>query len=213
MNYYYDLTLNFKTNNLYKFYEWELSDGLIEIKKIPIKRVDEKTFINISKYKGVVSDNFLLTIKNKTTYKKGSRINIIKYACIITDTKFCLALLFNKKGEIISRSNLLLEDELNVIEIACSVKKEHLSFIKQEEIIETNYLRQEINMIEKIKKELSKALEENDKNKLKYFYLEWFNKENNNIKQIYQEMMNELDKDNPFNLNKIYQLILLTVNN
>ena len=213
MNYYYDLTLNFKTNNLYKFYEWELSDGLIEIKKIPIKRVDEKTFINISKYKGVVSDNFLLTIKNKTTYKKEGKINIIKYACIITDTKFCLALLFNKKGEIISRSNLLLEDELNVIEIACSVKKEHLSFIKQDEIIETNYLRQEIDMIEKIKKELSKALEENDKNKLKYFYLEWFNKENNNIKQIYQEMMNELEKDNPYNLNKIYQLILLTVNN
>lgn len=213
MNYYYDLTLNFNVNNLYKFYEWELSDGLVEIKKIPIKRVDEKTFLKIYKYNGIVLPSFLQTIKNKTTYKKAGKINLISYACLITDTKFGMALLFNNKGKIISRSNLLLEDELNVIEIGYSLKKENVLFEKLDEIISSNYLRQEKKMIEKIKAEINKAYHNKDESKLVYCYLEWFNKNNNNIKQIYEKMMAELNKTHPFNLNKIYELVLFMVNN
>jgi len=213
MNYYYDLTLNFNVNNLYKFYEWELSDGLVEIKKIPIKRVDEKTFLKIYKYNGIVLPSFLQTIKNKTTYKKSGKINLISYACILTDTKFGIALLFNNKGRIISRSNLLLEDELNVIEIGYSLKKENVLFEKDDEIISSNYLRQEKKMIEKIKDEIDKAYQNNDESKLVYCYLEWFNKKNSNIKQIYKKMIAELNKTHPFNLNKIYELVLFMVNN
>ena len=209
MNYYYDLCLFFN-NYPYKFYEWELSDDITEIKKIPLYRVSENTLINIFKYNGSVDNSFLNKIKNRTTYKENGKIKTVMYAAIFTDTKFSLAVMFNENGDIIKRSNILLEDDLNIIEIACSLKKEKVFFSKQEKALVNNVLRQEEKMKQFIRNEIKKAKEDNY-NKLVYYYMEWFKEYNYDIKTIYKKMLDKLENETVVNLEKMYNLILQLV--
>ena len=206
MNYYYNLTIN---NNLSKFYEWTLEDNLIQIKKIPVFRLNENLLLNLIKYDGKVDSNFLKKIYNKTTYQEEGKIKAISYMSLFTDTKFCLATTFDKEGNIVNRSYLLLEDELNVLEIGFSLKKEKLLFNKSSKITINNDFKQEVLMKETIKKEINKLYQSKDNNKLIYYYLEWFNDYVDNIKEIYQKMCDELEKDSIFNLEKIYDLIIM----
>jgi hypothetical protein len=60
-----------------------------------------------------------------------------------------------------------------------------------------------------IKEEIDKAIEEKDKNKLIYYYLEWFNNYSNNVDYIYKTICSELEKEFVMNLEKMYNLILL----
>ena len=143
MNYYYNLTLNYKW---LQFYEWTFEDELIEIKKIPVFRISENTLINMCKYNGKVKKEFLSKIKNQTTYKKDGKISTILYSALFTDTKFCIATIFKKDGSIISRSFLLLEDELNVLEIGYSLKKEKIVFNKEDKINNDLLFKQEEKM-------------------------------------------------------------------
>ena len=208
MNYYYDLTLNFGINSVYKFYEWELEDNLIDIKKIPLFKIDEKTIKNLFLYNGSVLDDFLKKIKDRTTYKKDGKIKPIMYAAIFTDTKFSIALIFGKNGNIIGKSYLMLEDELNIIEIGYSIKKENLIFHKANKANNKNLFRQEEKMKKTIKKEIEKSYQDGDKSKLIYYHLEWFNHYEDNIDLIYKKIMNELNKPEVEGLNKMYTLIL-----
>ena len=41
MNYIYDLLLNFN-ENIYEFYDWNKTDNIKHIKKIPIFKIDSK---------------------------------------------------------------------------------------------------------------------------------------------------------------------------
>ena len=208
MNYYYDLCLNLKKDNPYKFYEWELDDELIEIKKIPLFKISESVLNNIYKYNGKIDEVFLKKIKNKTTYKKDGVIKTIMYAVIFTDTKSSIAIEFDEKGDIIKRSYLLLEDELNTIEIGFSLKKEKIILLKKEKIIYVNNLRQEELMRKKIKEELNNSFYNKEYNKIIYYHLEWFKKYNDNIKYIYKKMLNELEKQHINDLEIIYNLVL-----
>ncbi len=206
MNYYYNLTLN---SDLSKFYEWTLKDSLIEIKKIPVFKTTENTLINMLKYDGYVNSEFLNKIYNQTTYKEVGKIKTITYAAILTDTKFCLAIIFDDNGYIKNRSYLLLEDELNILEFSFSLKKEKVIFNKEKKSIINNNFKQEVLMRKAIKEEIDKAIEEKDKNKLIYYYLEWFNNYSNNVDYIYKTICSELEKEFVMNLEKMYNLILL----
>lgn len=211
MNYYYDLVLNFSNQKPYKFYEWKLDDHLLEIKKIPIYKISESNLKSLVSYEGLVEKSFLDKIKNRTIYKVDGKIKAILYCALFTDTKFSIAVLFDENGYIVKRSYLLLEDELNIIEIGFSLKKEKLVFHKEKKLIFNNYLRQEEDMKKIIKKELEKSYQEKNNSKLIYYYLEWFNKYNSNVEEIYLTMINELDKKEIKDIDKIYNLVLLSI--
>ena len=212
MNYYYDLTLNF-SNNLYKFYEWELEDNLINIKKITLYRIYENKLINLYKYNGRVEKSFLDKILDKTTYKDKGKIKTISYAVLFTDTKSAIALILKKDGSILSRSNLLLEDELNVIEMAYSLKKEKIIFFKDNIISYDNKLRIEEKMKEEVCIHLKKVKEEKDDSKLIYYHLEWFSIYDKDINRIYNKMISRINNSEKEDLIKIYNLINITSNN
>ncbi len=212
MNNYYDLYLDFKESNPYKFYEWELNDNLISIKKIPLFRVNEQMIINLYKYNAFISESFLLKIKNRTTYKEDNKIKTIKYSCIFTDTKFSIALIFNEKGKVIKRSHLMIEDELNVNELAYSLKKEKIVINKMDSIMINNSFRQEEQMKRRIKDEIKRVMVSKKYDLLIYYYLEWFNEYSNDPNFIYSRMLGELNKDNVFNLDKMYDLVLQLTN-
>ena len=120
-----------------------------------------------------------------------------------------MAIIFDDNGYIKNRSYLLLEDELNILEFSFSLKKEKVIFNKEKKSIINNNFKQEVLMRKAIKEEIDKAIEEKDKNKLIYYYLEWFNNYSNNVDYIYKTICSELEKEFVMNLEKMYNLILL----
>ena len=65
MTYIYDITLNFN-ETLYDFFEWNSSDSLKHIRKIPIFKVSNDTFLNMLMYEAQISDDILRLITDRS---------------------------------------------------------------------------------------------------------------------------------------------------
>ena len=179
MNYYYDIKLNFLDNN-YLFYDWEDNDNIEYIKKIPLYQVTSKKFKEIYKYNGKVNKEFLEEIENKTILKNGK----LKYATLIADKNNVIALEFAQDGHIITRSSLMLKDELALLDLLYNIPLKDLYFQKDTKLNNNLDLRKCLEIKEFITLEINKLDEEKDLLKLKYLYLEWFKKECIDIKNI-----------------------------
>ncbi len=207
MNYYYDLLLNFN-EEYYKFYEWESNDIILYIKKIPLYHINHNTYIEILTNKIKIDNKLLNSIRNNTKCKN----DFIEYACIFSDGKNSIAVEFNKEGISINKSSLLLDDELNINEFIYSVNKTNIQYnIISSEII-NNESRQDRNIKKIIKLEIDNIYNNNELSKMKYLYLEWFNKLDNNINKMYNDMLNRLNNKLTSREYKIYELIKITYN-
>lgn len=209
MNYYYDLILNFSLDNIL-FYEWDDTDNLEYIEKIPLFKIIEKDMVNILENNIKITKDFLLLIKDKTTIKSRGIINTIGYASIFTDSKSAIAIEFNENGEIIGRSNLLLEDDLNVIEMAFTLKKKELNYEVLNKIEINKPLREITKMKNIIKSEITKLYEEKNKDKLSFLFLEWFGINEKDLNKIYQTMLSELENELDTKQYKVYEIIKLS---
>ncbi len=211
MYYYYDILLNFGDDNaLYEFYEWEEKDNIDFVKKIPLFRVSGEVLKDQMKYKTKFDTELLERIKNKTILKSSSKN--LENTFLICDTKSALALELNEEGEVISRSKLILGDELNLSEIMFTMKETKMNYEK----LEKYQSRVELRQIEEIKKlikcEINTLYESKNSSKLKYLYYEWFNKTCDNINTIIKEMNHVLKTTYDENLERIYQLIKMSYN-
>lgn len=205
MNYYYDILLNFEDNYI-MFYEWDSSDSFEFIKKIPMLRVDNKTYKDLLINKVLVNKEFLNIINNKTKLKKG----IIKYACIISDSKNSIALEFNDDGLVISKSSILLDDELNINEFIYDVditKIDYKKIKKEEKRIDT---RKDEKIKRILKIEIDNMYNNKNYSKLKYIYLEWFNTLDDNYDLMYKKMLKRLKNKLSRKEYDIYKIIKLT---
>ena len=200
MNYIYDIVLNFN-REYYNFFEWDKKDTIVNIKKIPLFKVEDKLF-NIFKYYNVNVDNsFTNMIKDKTsTYSKLK----LEYAAIICNGKEAIAILLNKNGVLIKRSSLLLDEEEEVlneindnnifnIEIVKSSKNK-VSFINRCQKEKKDFL---INYINK----------ENNITNLKYLYYDYFEKEINDISNIKSSLIKEIKHNWNSKLDKFYETV------
>lgn len=211
MYYYYDILLNFQDDaNIYEFYEWEETDEIDFVKKIPLFRVSSSTLKDVLKYKVQFTDELIKEIKNKTILKTSSKV--LKNTFLLCDTKDAIALELNDRGEVISRSKLLLADEINLNEIMFTMKEIKLKYEK----LEKYGKRKDIRQIEEIKKlitcEINTLYESKNISKLKYLYYEWFNNLNNNVDDMYEHMKEELKNNFDKNQERIYNLIRKSYN-
>lgn len=206
MYYYYDILLNFQENpNLYEFYEWLETDDIDFIKKIPLFRISTNELKDFLKYKVKFEEEFLNSIKNKTILKTSSKV--LKNTFLVCDTKDSIALELNENGEVVSRSKLLLADEINLNEMMFTMKETKLKYEKVEKYSKRKNLRQIEERKKLINCEINTLYESKNKSKLKYLYFEWFNELNNNIEEIYKKMKEDLKKDFDENQERIYHLI------
>ena len=77
MNYIYDILLNFKESFL-DFYEWNLDDEIIHIRKIPLFRVSKEKLYDFKNGIVKIDYSFLKYIFNKTEVFKGRNKKSIK---------------------------------------------------------------------------------------------------------------------------------------
>ena len=129
------------------------------------------------------------------------------YAFLVSDSKDSLALELNEDGVVISRSKLLLNDEINLNEISFTMKEFPLKY----KVLKKYESRKNIRQIEEIKKliscEIDTLYELKNISKLKYLYYEWFNILSNNVEKIVLDMKKDLTNSYNENQERIYNLI------
>lgn len=202
MNYIYDIILNFN-EEFYDFYEWKNNDNVINVRKIPVLKVDENTYVSLRNNKVQVSmETIDLLKKNFSLYNEKIEGNII---CLITNGMSAFGVMFNNNGYLIKRSSMLFDEEEEVIDESENIKEVKIEFIKNE--------KQKSNNISRIVKEKQKFIKDyisslDDELTLKYIYYDYFEKEENknNIKEI---LLSEINSEWNSKLSKLYDLTKL----
>lgn len=179
MEFIYDILLNFQLEYC-DFFEWQLSDKIINVKKVPLYKVNNQDFLNF-KYHDI-------TLIENTFPKKYQII-------LVTNGLEVLGILINKNNKIIKRSSLILEEATDILESLPKLKITPIKYQKK--------LSRPINYQGRIYQEKHRFIEqflsnlhfENDEYLLKYLYFDLYNIEENNLKKIYQNLL-ELKKNN-----------------
>ena len=209
MNYFYDVLINLNDDRVFKFYEWNRDDPIIHLKKIPIIKINTAIFKTIAEYSIKVNRYFLDSIFLTTEYYEKKLTNI-EYMALFTDTKNAIVLEFNKNGESIARSSLLLEAELDLLEISQSLKRTNLDFKKLNKINMSHGIRQLEDLNRVLEIEINTLYEMKNKSKLRYLYNEITGKDEDNIEVLYKAFLNILQSDFNDNHFKLYNIIKLS---
>lgn len=208
MNYYYDLTLNFDMENLWEFYEWEETDLLSDVKKIPLFRVNFETMKDFLVNHIKVCQSFVNDIAHKTIFRDMTEDVFASF--LISDSKNSLAVMINEEGYVIALSKLLIVDDNNINEyiytlMECEIPYEVLGLREKK-----TCLRQEEKLKHFIKVELQTLMDSENVQKLQYLYYEWFQQEEECIDKMYHDMISYLSKPMDEKLEKISYLIQLS---
>lgn len=193
MIYIYDIILNFNKDFI-DFYEWNKSDILTHIKKIPIFKIENNKNIITDLVKFNNINDFLQNIENETEIYSKKRCDNLKYSFLLCTKEKVIAFIINKKGNILKKSDLIIPEEDEILEnfdhyniLPCNLEFKS-TYDNNNEI---QFLtRKEIQLIEKVKVKIKKC----DDRFLKYLYLEMYSQKNINYKEI---LLNEK------NINKI----------
>ncbi len=205
MNYIYDILVNFN-DKYYEFYDWNESDNILHVKKLPIIRV-KSNFLHNIKYNNIVVDKKLIEKIYKKTDFFNNKSNKLNYVCAVSDAKEAIVIKFSPNGTIIGRSSLLIDEENEIIDISENLEENNYDY-KINNII-TPYkfkTRKEIEISTYIISELNNINED----KLKYLYFDCFDKEETDTKIILKNFLSEIN--NNFNnvYSKIYDFLKMT---
>ncbi len=210
MNYYYDIILNWNELDAYSFYEWNDFDGLELIKKIPLIKVKHKVLLDLICNKVKVEKEFLDYILDKTLVGVKKGFKKIAYAALFTDSKNVVALEFNADGVSVSKSNLLVDDELNVIEATYGLKEVVFNYEIISKINNNKGLRQVREAKKVILVEINNLYKKKDFDKLKYLFYEYMREYANDIDYIYKKLIDDLNKEFNDDVLKLYYIIKLS---
>lgn len=208
MNYIYDILVNFNEKEVYDFYEWEKTDNIEHLRRIPIFKVNTSTLKDLKKNRVKISNDFLLRLKNKTEIFCNKLIQFIEYASIFTDGSDLVVTEFSKEGEQILKSSMLLDEALDALDESDFMNE---TSIEYEVIEKLNYdefkTRNERKIFDYIKKELNILIKSKNYDKLKYLYFEWYNKKEKNINKIIEELNKILNLEFSSKHTKLFELI------
>jgi len=204
MNYIYDLLLNFN-EKIYDFYDWNKTDKIIHIKKIPIFKISSSKMNIIKNNKISFEDSFLEKIYRKTEEFMNRKNKYIDYACLFTDGLEVIGININKK---ITYSKLLIDEEAEVINMSLHMNEKNIEIKtigkKEKELFKT---RKEIEQINETKNIFNKILKENNDEKLKYLYYECFDKKTDSVNEIIDTFNLEIENKNIINkINNFYNI-------
>ncbi|MDD2392414.1 MAG: hypothetical protein PHU94_05735 [Bacilli bacterium] len=205
MNYIYDILLNFDTN-LYDFYDWNTTDDITHIRKVPVFKINNKTYRDIKYNKIKVEQNFITKIKKRCEIFEDRQI--IDEVSLFSNGKEAIAIKF-ENGINKYKSLLLLDEEEEIIEVCERMdyslinyevieKNRELLFETKKEYEKKIYLNEEIN----------KLVQQKEEDKLKYIFFECFNKKEEDLFKIVEELKKNINDENISNtLESLFKLI------
>lgn len=197
MKFIYDIYLNFN-KKFFDFYDWNKSDEIIHVKKIPIFKVSKETYEDFLKNEVSFSKDFLKLVENKTELFRNND-NRLKYAFLITNGMSIFAL---KVSDVNEYSSLIVTEELDILEqIYLDIFDLEYKIIKKQKniLLKTRYQLKKEKVLEN---ELNKMLDSKEYSKLKFIYYECFNEKQDDILKI-------VDKLKKVDTNKIKNYFVL----
>lgn len=188
MDYIYDIVLNFH-NDYYEFYEWNSSDKLINVKKIPIYKIETKDYLNIKNNNVIINRNSLS--KNNKMFLLTNGIEV-------------MGIIVDNIGKVIKKSSLIFEEADEILEDKDMIIKINIKYKINK--YKTNEL---VSRVVKEKKDyvymnLNNFNKDQDEYLLKYLYYDIYNKDENSIDKIYQQLLDLSRED----INKIYDSLV-----
>ena len=202
MTYIYDIALNFQ-DNYYQFFEWNKHDKIKNLSKLPIYHVTDEDILNFKNNKVKVDISTIQKFKEENN-KRG------KIILLVSNSIITIGLLFDLEGNVLKKSSLIYEEEDEANDIAMHLPLTKITYQEIVPINEENKLRIEIEK----KETLIHYIKENqDKILLKYLYYEYFHRENNNLEQIKEYLLNEIEKNWTKKQNDLYHLVALISKN
>lgn len=205
MNYIYDVILNFQ-KEYYDFYDWNKSDTIYHMRKIPIIKISSKQLLDIKNNVVKFYKDNLKYFNVKAERFKQNSITKIKYTIILGDEHEALAIKLNKDGLVHLKSSLLPDEQDDVIEILKFQKETKLNYQKiTKSKINPFKTRFEAEHEHFIHQELDKIYKQKNIQKLNYLCLECFNTPETNINRAYEKLKKEVNKTND-NFQKIYNI-------
>ncbi len=210
MNYVYDILVNLN-EELYDFYDWEETDDFTHVRRVPLFRVSHSDYFDIAVKKVRLSDEELLTIKDKTQVFSSRNIEIIPYSMIVSDSERAVMVEFDNKGYSKRKSKFLVNEEMEIIELSSNMKMSKLMYNVINNKVKRNVMiRSEKIILDNILKELDEL--KDDKEKIDYLYYEWFDKKS--VDKSYEKLVKDLKSSfTNKHLEFLELLNLLTVKN
>lgn len=206
MNYIYDIFIN-PNDKYYDFFEWDRNDEIYHIKKMPILKIKTEDFINILANKIKLDNSFIEKI-NKKTEVFNSRKFDFSNSVLFTDTHDVLVVIFDKLGNTLYKSDLSIEEALDVLEISLHIRENNINYkiIKNENnnnFLTRNTLKTQNELLKKIN-----SISNEEIDKLKYLYYECFNEEEFDYKKIVNKIKKNINNDSIIlKLNNFFKLI------
>ena len=212
MTYVYDILLNFTDEGrLILFFEWNDSDYIDHVKKIPFFRVSSKVLDDIVNYDIKFDKKFVSSIKGLTScYKSTDDLN---YCFLVSDLNTVIGVELDSKGNIISRSSLLLQEEEEVIDEISDTEVSNLNYIKGNKSNNDLYLtREELYKKKVLLKEIEVSYKLKEYDKISFYFDEVSNKKNLSIEDKFLILKNDITNNYSNKFNKLYDFICLVHN-
>ena len=192
MNYIYNIEVNLK-EKLINFYEWNSSDILTKVDRIPLYLVSSKDYIHIL----------------NMNIKLNKKINLVNNMCLFTNSVDVICVMFTNDGIIEKISKLKLIDESDVLDEISEKNKIELDY----KIINksNNYSfnpRYEENIVNELLEYVKSKKEDN--NIIDYLYYEWNSDKKCNNK--YEKLIKSINKKHSVKHDKLYKIIELIKN-
>lgn len=193
MNYNYNIKVNLK-DELINFYEWENKDKITILKKVPIFKINDKSYEEIINKKIKIEQDFL------------NKISLSNNICIFCNDIDTVCIKFNNDGLKDKISKLDLVEEKEILDEMLNKQKSKIKYtIISNENTYSYKTRKEERIINDIVGYIEK--EKNNNDLIDYLYYEWFNK-NNNKKDKYVELIKSIKENYTEKHNNFYKLIV-----
>ncbi len=201
MNYVYDIILNFQ-KHFYDFYDWNTDDEITHIRKIPLFHITNKDFKILKTSICKFGSEFYEKLYNRTEKFKKINVAFLNYVFLVSNGKEALAIKLNKDGVCTHKSSLLLDEEEEIADIAEDLKISDLNYKIIKKMTPSFQTRTEKEILANITNKLSYLYNHKEDDKLKFLYLECFEKNEDDINKIFNTLTMEI-KNNSKNVSKI----------
>lgn len=183
-----DITLNF-LDNYFPFYEWLENDDIKSYKKCFVYKVETNVINDIIQ-------NEIMALENLP--KNMPIIFTDEYSFVGVD------FIDNKS---VYKSSIPLNEEEKIIRLVKYLDNHKLKY----KIISNNKIKNDLRCEKYIKsiisQEIKSLIENNNLEKIKFLYYEWFNKEENDINKIVKNINKKLENSISQNEKRIFNLI------
>lgn len=208
MHYIYDIMANFN-NIFYDFYDWNDSDSIVHIKKLPILKVDSDFYNSVKFYDVVVDKTLIDKIYRKTDFFSVSK-NKYNYVCCLCDGREAFIVNFNSKGCVVGRSSMLIDEENEVVDICECMSVYKIDFVVNNMVVPSFFKTRYESYINQFFLNELNCLSNDE---LCYLYFDCFDECETDSSKIIERISNEFDVNFEFVSSKISDFLgLISIN-